>query len=906
MCLTTLPMNCRGLSRVTLSFARWLGVEAAAYDGAAIEVSADGERWETVWRHSGTGIQQTSWRQLSYNIGAIADNQPYVQVRWVMGPTDGSNEYCGWNLDDIQILGIGTPETNQPPLAKSTSLETGRDMPVEVVLEAGDANHDPLTYTVETLPGWGTLSDPNAGTVTSVPYTLAAGGRTLLYTPDPQYVGPDILRFRVSDGEFTSNPATVTISILDYVDFPMEETFEDGPPLASYWQTHSTSVGYIKVTDEDGPLGNYHVVMSSGAENTYALNELTLIADLEGHSRVLLRYDWKDFDDEFHPAPASWRGSVSGDAVAISDDGVYWHKIADLADRSPSPAAADDEDLRAAYYQTVTIDLDAAAAAAGIAYNRTFRIRFQQYDNNPIPSDGIAIDNVKLLQRTYDPVITTPSLPVALVGHPYGPVSLSAIGGDPPLTWSTPQRYFEENLGASQFAEVGEPQGWIGNDAVFNYTLPFAFPFYGQNYTQIKVATDGWINFGSYVGSTYNNSVALLKGNKRIAVLWDDQTTQGGGDIYIDEDTPGQVTVRWATFIGANPCNYSATLYQDGRIRMDYGAGNTPLTATVGISAGDEVRYFLSAHDGQPSLGYAPTMLVRHSQMPPGLSMSAAGMITGTPTQTGLFRSFFRVADASLRTDEKLMSMVVVAPLFGDYDFNGYVDLADYEAFAECMEAQTPSERCLMVFDDDGDGDITLADFARFQRELAGEPEPPAFLVGRSPDEGSTLWRSNHNVVRLEFDRDIVLPEIGQLEIVKMLPGGGWGIDQTSNFALSIENDTAGYPRVLRIFQHSLALEHGSWYAIRSTGDWAGVAPFVVEYAVAVGDADDDNSVLNSDLSYINAAAPTMDVGDSDRRDIDGDGAVTIEDVDRAAGFVPSGLRALTGIRPDAEEWEIV
>ena len=889
VCLTTLPLNCRGLTRVTLSFARWLGVESSSYDSASIEASTDGERWETVWRHSGANLQETSWSQQSYNIGAIADGSPFVQIRWVMGPTDSADEYSGWNLDDIRVLGIGTPEANQPPLAKPASVETGRNFAMDIALEAIDVDNDPLAYTVEALPANGTLWDPSGGTITDVPYTLVAPGTTLVYTPDPEYVGTDVFRFRVFDGSLDSNLAPVTVTVLDFADFPMEDGFEDGPPLAPYWQTNSTNVGYIKVTDEHGPQGDYHVVMASGAENAFSLNELTLVADLEGHSKVLLRYDWKDFDDERHLAPASWQGSAQGDAVAISEDGIHWYKVADLVNPRVAAPEADSDGQRADFYQTVTLDLDAAAAAAGIAYNHTFRIRFQQYDNYPIPSDGIAIDNVQLIQGTDDPIITTPALPLAVLGVPYGPVSLTAAGGDLPLTWSAPLLYFEENLGSSPFAEVGEPQGWIGHDAVFDYTLPFAFPFYGQSYTQIKVATDGWINFGSYVGSTYNNSLALLKYNKRIAVLWDDQTTQGGGDIYIDDDTPGQVTIRWATFIGANPCNYSATLYDDGRIRMDYGPGNTPLTATVGISAGDQVRYLLSAHDAQPDLGNANSMLMNFSQLPPGLAMDAAGTISGTPTRTGLFKAIFHVVDASQRTDEKLIPMAVVAPMFGDYDFDGDVDLDDYEAFAECMEAETASELCLLVFDDDGDLSVTLADFARFQRELAGEPEPLAFLVGHSPDAGSTLWRPNNNVVRLHFDRDIVLPDVDELQIVKLVPGGGYGIDQTSNFALSVESDLLGDPRVLRIFQHSPALEHGSWYAIRSTGNWPGVAPFSAEYAVAVGDADDDGSVLNADLSYINAAAPTMDVGDSERRDIDGDGAVTIEDVDRAADFVPSG-----------------
>ena len=40
------------------------------------------------------------------NISAVADNQPTVYIRWVMGITDASWTYCGWNIDDVEILGV--------------------------------------------------------------------------------------------------------------------------------------------------------------------------------------------------------------------------------------------------------------------------------------------------------------------------------------------------------------------------------------------------------------------------------------------------------------------------------------------------------------------------------------------------------------------------------------------------------------------------------------------------------------------------------------------------------------------------------------------------------------------------------------------------------------------------------
>jgi hypothetical protein len=37
--------------------------------------------------------------------------------------------------------------------------------------------------------------------------------------------------------------------------------------------------------------------------------------------------------------------------------------------------------------------------AAGILYTRDFKIKFQQYDNSPIRSDGFAFDNIKIKSK---------------------------------------------------------------------------------------------------------------------------------------------------------------------------------------------------------------------------------------------------------------------------------------------------------------------------------------------------------------------------------------------------------------------------------------------------------------------------------------------------------------------------
>jgi len=708
--LTMLPFNCTGLSRVTLDFRRWLGVEAGNFDNASVEATNDGVNWVTVWRHTGGDLQETSWSLQSYNIGALADDQPFVQVRWAMGPTDASAQFSGWNLDDIVIKAIGTAAANQPPLAAPVNSATALVTPIDITLSASDVDGPALDYVITQLPPDGALADPNGGAIAAVPYTLLADGAVVTYTPDPGFSGFDQFKYQATDGSLDSNVAPVTVHVLDPAPFPYEQDFESGS-FDTHWFNQSNGAGRIQLTTAHGPIDSYHVTMDSGS-STFARNEMTLSIDLEGESGVLLYYDWKSLGDETHALPPTWTGSRDGDGVAISQDGETWHLVGNLFGAGST------------VYQTVLVDLSQAAANAGISFNKTFRIRFQQYDNGSIAVDGLAVDNVRIVQGTDEPTITMSSLPPARLTEPYGPEQVATIGGDLPLIWAMPIEFFEDDLGVQDFSTSGVAQGWQGDDLVFDYVLPFAFPFFGTSYTNIKVANDGWINFAPHVGSTWNNSTSLLQFNKRIAPMWDSLIVDPLGDIYIDTSVSGRCTIRWdaITKSGSHPVNFSATLYDDGRIRFDYGAGNAPVTPTVGVSAGDGdgARYFLASHNAAGNLNAASSLMLDFAKLPPGLSMDGNGVISGTPTALGTYFPLFVIEDQRGRTDERTVPITVLSNVWGDYDGDGDADYVDLNWLVTCLEQPTPSGECIAVFDANGNEIVDLEDFAMFQLSFTG------------------------------------------------------------------------------------------------------------------------------------------------------------------------------------------
>jgi len=96
-------------------------------------------------------------------------------------------------------ISIKVTDENTAPVAEDSSVTVFVDTPTALALQAKDPENDELNYTLLSLPAYGRLSgDPP----------------NLVYAPKPGYVGPDRFTFMVSDGEFTSEPATVQLAVM--------------------------------------------------------------------------------------------------------------------------------------------------------------------------------------------------------------------------------------------------------------------------------------------------------------------------------------------------------------------------------------------------------------------------------------------------------------------------------------------------------------------------------------------------------------------------------------------------------------------------------------------------------------------------------------------------------------------
>jgi gliding motility-associated-like protein len=98
------------------------------------------------------------------------------------------------------------PASNLPPVANSQTRTVVEDTPSPITLTGSDANADPLIFIITGAPTHGTLS---------------GAGANITYTPTLNFNGSDSFTFKVNDGSFDSNIATITITVTAVNDRPV-------------------------------------------------------------------------------------------------------------------------------------------------------------------------------------------------------------------------------------------------------------------------------------------------------------------------------------------------------------------------------------------------------------------------------------------------------------------------------------------------------------------------------------------------------------------------------------------------------------------------------------------------------------------------------------------------------------
>lgn len=145
------------------------------------------------------------------------------------------------------------------------------------------------------------------------------------------------------------------------------------------------------------------------------------------------------------------------------------------------------------------------------------------------------------------------------------------------------------------------------NDFTQTITLPFTFKYYGNDFTELRISSDGWIAFGNGTETAFENHQLPYDDdiNNMVAVFWDDLFTNSVAPdaklLYYSDLVNNRFIVEWykvphvndiderETFqvILQDPAFYPTTT-GDGEIIFQYHDVEEPASITVGMENNTE------------------------------------------------------------------------------------------------------------------------------------------------------------------------------------------------------------------------------------------------------------------------------------------------------------------------------
>ncbi len=281
---------------------------------------------------------------------------------------------------------------------------------------------------------------------------------------------------------------------------------------------------------------------------------------------------------------------------------------------------------------------------------------------------------------TFDGVdISNDELPEATVYEPYQS-QIEADGGSEPYYFDFDMNFAETDY-TETFPNINQISITPGNTntGFTTVNLDFDFPFYDEQFNQVKVYVDGFISLGDYIEWPYQvYDFLLFTKNKFIAPFKTDLivvSSYGDGMWYESED--GFATFRWKASINGqqstSEVNFAVRLYENGDIKYYYGDVNdfSNVDWISGISAGNNIYYQFTDVNNHQSIpqNYVCDLVASH--IPQGFTISPDGLFSGLPEYVyDNFEVRFRVSDGRNITSTK--------PLYFSTDGTNFIVIDDY------------------------------------------------------------------------------------------------------------------------------------------------------------------------------------------------------------------------------------
>ncbi|MEA2031347.1 MAG: hypothetical protein U9N55_07120, partial [candidate division Zixibacteria bacterium] len=333
--ITSPVIDCGDFASVQMTFYRYLGAESS--DHVYFQVY-DGSGWIQLFYNSST-YNESSWNEQFFDVSSYADGNNSFRVRFGLGSTNSSNQYCGWNIDDFSLKGYDQSGGVSPSLeitqtGLSDSLVEGSNNAHTVnVFNNGDGE---LRISFNSPESWISCSE-------DINYVIPSGNLDFPVTFDATGLAPGdytgSLYFSSNDFSQMAGELSLTLHVyapicnipVSSVDATVEPGNQkivpltinnDGPGRLTYnigCQTFEPKIRIAnpgQIASERGELLGYRLSGDDKNEES----PFFASSDKNHGGPDMYGYSWIDSDDPGGPA-FSWVDiSATGTLVELGDD----------------------------------------------------------------------------------------------------------------------------------------------------------------------------------------------------------------------------------------------------------------------------------------------------------------------------------------------------------------------------------------------------------------------------------------------------------------------------------------------------------------------------------------------------------------------------------------------------------
>ncbi len=464
---------------------------------------------------------------------------------------------------DTETFQVTIVLPNRPPVATPAAVTTRANQPVAITLTGTDPDGDDLTAAVVDGPANGTLSGtpPN-----------------LQYTPATDYVGTDQLSFTVSDGETTSAPAEVSITVSAGNIAPT--AFVAGPTTAVEGDTVTlTAVGS---TDVDGTIAIVEWDLGDGTfDPPVAAVDTPVTLTRRDDGDVTARLRITDNEGAVATTIHVVRFSNAVPVITLVDD------LAVVDGRVTRTGTVTDAGLDDTHTATLDTDISDAITAQPLALVPDGPGRYTFAIDHTYATAGLRTVSMTVCDDDHDPTADPPvagcatatfvvDIPPPRVNQP--PVAVVtgptiALEGETVLLSAAAST--DDRTIVSYAWDIGD-DGTVDGTAV---TQPVTARDDGPVTIALTVTDDEGVSATTTHVVTFRDVAAQVVLGDDLVVGDDDTVTRSGRIIDPGLDDVHTVTVDWGDGSAVETISVTDRSFQ---LRHRYGAGASPLLGAPG------------------------------------------------------------------------------------------------------------------------------------------------------------------------------------------------------------------------------------------------------------------------------------------------------------------------------------